>query len=190
LTLTIKNQLLLSWRTFRKIYSINCNFDRQYILFFSELFKYIALMKIQSKSNSLELSGNSVLIRKSGLANTLAAGMNGERSIQISSITSIQVKLGTFWSPGYILFSYPGSKPFNGGLIEATQDPDAFIFNQEFNDDVTKLKAMVEKIMREPKIQEAPAFSVADELLKFSKMRVDGIISQDEFDSAKKKLLS
>lgn len=94
---------------------------------------------------------------------------------------------------GYILFSYAGSKPFMGGIWEATQDPDAFLFTSDLNGQVAEFKAKVEARMREAK-QPAPAHnssvSLTDELRKLAELRQEGILSQEEFEAAKKKLLA
>ena len=124
-------------------------------------------MKIVSINNELELSGENIIIRRHGVAHAMAAGLTGERMIPISTLTAIQLKLGVWWSPGFILFSYAGSKPFMGGIIEATQDPDAFIFQKELNDEVSAFKAKVEKIMRDSKQAAYPnktSGTITDEL--------------------------
>ena len=96
---------------------------------------------------------------------------------------------------GYILFSYAGSKPFMGGMWEATQDPDTFLFGRDLNGEVAEFKAMVEKKMRDSK-QPAPApannssGTLTDELRKLSEFKQQGILSQEEFEAAKKKLLA
>ncbi|MEO6035603.1 MAG: SHOCT domain-containing protein [Verrucomicrobiota bacterium] len=150
-------------------------------------------VKVRSFKDELELAGDKIIIRRRGLGNALAAGLNGERMILISSLTAIQLKLGGWLSPGYILFSYAGSKPFAGGIFAATEDPDAFIFEQALNDQVTDFKVKVEKIMRESK--QAPTASnssgtLTDELRKLAEFKQQGILSQEEFDAAKKKLLA
>jgi len=94
-------------------------------------------------------------------------------------------------------FSYAGSKPFMGGVWEATQDPDTFLFGRDLNEEVAEFKAQVEKKMRESK-QTAPvnnsSGSLTDELRKLSEFKQQGILSQEEFEAAKKnfwlKLLS
>jgi hypothetical protein len=94
--------------------------------------------------------------------------------------------------PGYILFAYAGSKPFYGGMIEATQDPDAFIFEGALNNQVSEFKTKLEELMRAAKASKsnvAPV-SLADELSKLVTLRDSGVLSQDEFDAAKRKLLS
>jgi hypothetical protein len=150
-------------------------------------------MKIVSINNELELADDNIIIRRRGVAHAMAAGLTGERMIPISTLTAIQLKLGAWWSPGFILFSYAGSKPFMGGIIEATQDPDAFIFQKELNDEVSAFKAKVEKILRDAKQAASSNNSsgtITDELRKLAEFKQQGILSQEEFDAAKKKLLS
>lgn len=148
---------------------------------------------IYSNLDTLELRGDTVTITKRGLANALASGMNGARTIQISSITAVQMKPAGMFTPGYILFSYAGSKPFMGGVWEATQDPDTFLFGKDLTGEVAEFKAQVEKKMRESK-QPASANNssgtLTDELRKLSEFKQQGILSQEEFEAAKKKLLS
>jgi Short C-terminal domain/Domain of unknown function (DUF4429) len=147
---------------------------------------------IWSKLDELELADDKVIIRRRGVANMLASGLNGERMINISTLTGIQMKPGGLFSPGYILFSYAGSKPFVGGVFAATQDPDAFIFGQELNEQVAEFKAKVEKIMQNSR-QTTSAVTMpenlADELRKLADLKQQGILSEEEFDAAKKKLL-
>jgi hypothetical protein len=149
---------------------------------------------IYSNLDSLELRGDTITIKKRGWANALASGMNGARTIQVSTITAIQMKPAGLMM-GYILFSYAGSKPFMGGMWEATQDPDAFLFGKVLNGEVAEFKALVEKKMRESK-QSAPApaknssGTLTDELRKLAEFKNQGILSQAEFEAAKNKLLS
>lgn len=148
--------------------------------------------KIFSKQDSLELAVDKIIIRRRGIANMLASGLNGERTILISALTVIQMKPGSFFSPGYILFSYAGSKPFPGGIIAATQDPDAFIFDQSLNEQVVEFKTKVEKIMRAQKQAAESAnlpLSLSDELRKLADLKAQGLLSDEEFDTAKRKLL-
>lgn len=151
-------------------------------------------MKIVSINNELELSGENIIIRRHGVAHAMAAGLTGERMIPISTLTAIQLKLGVWWSPGFILFSYAGSKPFMGGIIEATQDPDAFIFKKELNDEVSAFKAKVEEILQDSKQQARsspnPSGTLTDEIRKLADLKQQGLLSQEEFDAAKKKLLT
>jgi predicted nucleic acid-binding Zn-ribbon protein len=149
-------------------------------------------MMIYSNLDTLELRGDTITITKRGLANALASGMNGARTIQISSITAVQMKPAGMITPGYILFSYAGSKPFMGGVWEATQDPDTFLFGEDLSGEVAEFKAKVEKKMRDSKQAASSnnaSGSITDELRKLAEFKQQGILSQEEFDAAKKKLL-
>src|SRR5665213_2914971 len=128
-------------------------------------------------SDELELTDRSVIIRKRGAANAMASGINGDREIAIRTITAIQLKLGGFM-PGYILFGYAGSKPFYGGLVEATQDPDAFIFNKTSNTEITAFKKKLDELMSASAAggQSTTANSLGDELSKLAKLRSDGAL--------------
>jgi DNA-directed RNA polymerase subunit RPC12/RpoP len=144
---------------------------------------------IQSKQDTLKLVGDTITIQKRGWANALASGLNGDRTIQISSLTAVQMKPAGIMA-GYILFSYAGSKPFMGGIWEATQDPDAFIFTSELNSEMAKFKAKVEQKMRDSKRPAIPSSSLADQLRSLAELKQQGILTADEFEVAKKKLLS
>ena len=149
-------------------------------------------MQIISVKDEIEFDGENVIIRKRGAGNMLASGLNGDRSISIHSINAIQMKPGG-WVPGYIQFSYAGSKAFDGGLIAATQDPDAFVFSKSENSKIVEMKMAIEQAMRDSKrsANKSPlAPSLADELGKLSALRNSGALTQDEFDSAKAKLIS
>jgi predicted nucleic acid-binding Zn-ribbon protein len=148
---------------------------------------------VYSQLDTLKLEGDCVKIHRRGIANALAAGLNGERTILISSLTSVQMKPAAWLSPGYILFSYAGSKPFMGGLIDATQDPDAFIFGQESNGKIAEFKMKVEEKMREARRPAPTAISsggLPDEIRQLAALKQQGLLSQEEFEAAKKKLLS
>jgi len=78
-------------------------------------------------------------------------------------------------------------------MFAATEDPDAFFFAQELNEQVASFKSKVEKIMRDSK--QAPSSSnssgtLTDELRKLAEFKQQGLLSQEEFDAAKKKLLT
>jgi hypothetical protein len=150
-------------------------------------------MVICHKEDTLTISGDTVTIQKRGWANALASGMNGDRTIQVSSLTAVQMKPAGKITVGYILFSYAGSKPFMGGIWEATQDPDAFLFTNDLNGQVAEFKAKVERKMREskhPAPANHPTVLLTDELRKLAEFRQQGILSQAEFEAAKKKLLT
>lgn len=107
--------------------------------------------------------------------------MNGDRTIQISSITAIQMLPGGKIRPVYILFSYAGSKPFMGGLFKAASDPDTFLFMEELNAQVAEFKSKVERIMRDSKKAASSnnaTGTLTDELRKLAEFKNEGILSE------------
>lgn len=149
------------------------------------------IIRKNGTKDELELDVDKVIIRKRGWANAWASGMNGDRTILISSITAIQMLPGGKIRAGYILFSYAGSKPFMGGLLKAASDPDTFLFMEELNGQVAEFKSKVERIMRDSKKAASSnnnSGTLTDELRKLAEFKNQGILSEQEFEAAKKKL--
>lgn len=141
----------------------------------------------------MEILGDTVVIRSSGAAAMLARGIQGERRVAVQDITSVQVKLGTMFVPGYINVSYPGGMQFQGGVFAATQDPDTLIFNRSINSDVEKFAAEIDRRRvhsKQPNTGNQVTASVADELRKLLELHRAGALSDAEFATAKQKALS
>jgi hypothetical protein len=149
-------------------------------------------MKIESAdaTASMEIVGESVVIRSRGVAGMLARGIQGEKTIAIRSITSVQVKLGTMFVAGYINLSYPGGKEFRGGMLEAAADPDTLIFNRAINAQVQEFAAEINRRRAEaPTSSHTAAVSTADELAKLAALHKSGVLSDEEFSNAKRKII-
>jgi hypothetical protein len=149
-------------------------------------------MKLHWRGNEMELVGDQVIIRKYNLAATFKYGMIGDRAISIASITAIQVRHADILNPGRIILSYPGSKPFTGGFLETRDDPDIFLFGMELNQQVEDFKNAVESIMRSMR-RPAPlpvSTTLPDEIRKLAELKEQGLLSEEEFEAAKKKLLT
>jgi hypothetical protein len=138
-------------------------------------------VKIESGDHkvSMEIVGDSVVISSSGANVMLFRGMQGQRSIPIRSITSVQVKPGTRFVPGFINLSYPGGKEFQGGLAAAAADPDTLIFNRKTNAAVEKFAAEINR--RRASLQAGTMLSTADEVAKLVELHKSGALSDVEF---------
>jgi Short C-terminal domain/Domain of unknown function (DUF4429) len=146
-------------------------------------------MKIESgdRKVSMEIVGDSVIISSSGANVMIFRGMQGQRSISIRSITSVQVKPATTFLPGYINLSYPGGKKFQGGIAAAAADPDTLIFNRKTNAEVKKFAAEINRLRAS--LQSGPMVSTADEIAKLVELHENGTLSDEEFAMAKRKVL-
>lgn len=142
--------------------------------------------KLRWRDNELELAGDQVIIRKHDSVSAFKYGTTGNRAIAIASITAIQVRRADLLNTGRITFLYPGS-----AAIE-TEDPDIFFFGMELNKPVDDFKNTVESIMRSMR-QPARASAVThlpDEIRKLAELKHQGLLSAEEFEAAKKKLLA
>ena len=149
-------------------------------------------MVIRSQGDTLELANDKVIIRRLGASGKMPGGANGDRVIDIAALTGIQMKPASTVS-GYIFFSHADSEPFTGGISEATQEPDAFIFGQELNEELANFKWKVEQLMHEFKKHAAthhPKGTFVDELRSLAELKHQGLLTAEEFEAAKKKLLS
>jgi hypothetical protein len=106
--------------------------------------------------------------------------MNGQRAISLVTITAVSVKFGGTFSPGFIHFAYPGASQFRGGLIEATQDPDAFVFSKRENTEIEAFKSAVEMRIKELKSSKVPK-NLSEVLERLASLHEAGHLTHDEF---------
>jgi len=119
----------------------------------------------------------------------------------INSISSIQFKeVEGIFSPGFIKFALVGeigNKPkstSNKGIFsdDKTKDENAVLFNKKEEDLFRQVKAEIEKQIEESLSQQQAKIKPAtalDELEKLASLKEKGIITQEEFQAKKKKLL-
>ena len=134
-----------------------------------------------------------------GMPGGLSSFSAGEKMIPISSITSVQMKVGGR-IVGYLQFSILGGNEQNsrsgllGNLAGATADENSMRIDEvEQNVIAKKIKSYIEEKLLERSMPQAAAVvqqvSVADELLKFKQLFDAGVLTREEFDAKKKQLL-
>ena len=141
------------------------------------------------------VAGDAIRIVKQGLL----SGRN-ERTLPIRNISSVEVKKpGGF--PGFIQFSISGgmvrdrSLTLTGGAFDAAQDENSVLFNGEESYQIAlQIKAYVESwsapTERGTGPHPATPRSAADEIQKLKALMDDGVLTKDEFENQKRKLLS
>lgn len=147
----------------------------------------------------LEVNDDSVAITPKGLLGVLNRGLKGTKTIPFTSITAIQLKKAGL-TAGYIQFTLPGGNESRSGINDAFRDENSFAFSLKENETVQKIKEYIEKRMRElrqPQPTQAASVgpssggtSIADALIKLAEMKSQGLLSDDEFAAAKKRILS
>ncbi|MFC4682891.1 SHOCT domain-containing protein [Exiguobacterium sp. s149] len=130
-----------------------------------------------------------IKISRRGFMNRINNG-GGDKNIRISSLSGVQVKKPGL-TTGYIQFIFSGSKD-TAGVMDAVKDENSILFVKKEYYLALKLRDYVEDLLAQPTQQTVAATSIsaADELLKLKQLLDAGVLSQDEFDAQKTKLLS
>jgi hypothetical protein len=137
----------------------------------------------------LEVYEDKVAITPKGLMGLMSKGLKGTKTIPFTSIKAIQFKKSGFTS-GYLQFSILGGLESTKGVFSAASDENSFMFKEE-NDLACEIKDYIErraKELNEPRTLPM-SMSTADELQKLADLRAKGILTEEEFQSAKHKLL-
>lgn len=138
---------------------------------------------------SMEIVNSNIIINSRGANVAVFRGMQGEQSIAIRSITSVEVKPGGSFFPGYIHLAYPGARQFRGGLAAAASDPNTLIFHPKSNVEVQEFAAEINRRRAGPQQVAKAAHSTAVELEKLVELHKSGSLSDEEFAAAKRKAL-
>lgn len=120
-------------------------------------------------------------------------GSKGDKEIFIKNITAIQMKKPGFTS-GFIQFSVSGEKGSKGGVFDAVKDENSIIIGPSEYPEFIKAKELIESYINRsnqpiPQKTAELSYSIADELIKLGNLRDNGILTEEEFQHQKKKIL-
>jgi hypothetical protein len=130
-------------------------------------------------------------ITPKGLLGFFNKGLKGTKTIPYSSIQAIQFKESGVFVSGYLQFTIPGGNESKGGVLAAASDENSFMFaGTKNNAEARQIKEFVEQAVAHSRATIAHgAPSIADELLKLSSLRTQGLLTDAEFLEAKSRLL-
>jgi len=130
-------------------------------------------------------------------------GYAGDRQFFYRDITSIEYRKPTFMANGYFKIIVPGTTDTSAkvGLFksstESMQDPNTVVlraFSSKVGEETDKIyKLIMEKLTEAKKDKSAPAqpaSSKMDELKKLGELKAAGILTEEEFQKEKDKLLN
>lgn len=143
----------------------------------------------------LEVFEDKVTITPKGILGFMNKGLKGTKSIPFTSITAIQFKEAGAVFSGFLQFTIPGGNESRGGVFSAASDENSFMFANKSNNELAiKIKEYIEGNVRELQtpshIASQSTTSLADELKKLASLRDSGILSEQEFQTAKIRLIS
>ena len=119
-------------------------------------------------------------------------GIKGTKEIPFYSIAAVQFKEAGTVVSGYIQFTLPGGNESKGGIFAATKDENTFMFAQKKNNELAiKIKNYIDSAIKKLRTPQpiSHTSSLSDELNKLGGLKKQGILTEEEFLAAKKKLL-
>ncbi|WP_028975753.1 DUF4429 domain-containing protein [Sporolactobacillus terrae] len=143
-------------------------------------------MFLKPSKTTVAIDTHSVHIFRKGVNAAFTVGLSGEKTIPLSSITSVQFKKPGMTS-GYLQFGVLGGKETQG-IMNAVKDENSVIFIKKELDQALELKKYVEDRINKNN-NSTNSLDPADQIKKFAELRDQGIITEEEFTSKKKQLL-
>jgi len=140
----------------------------------------------------LEVFEDKVTITPTGVLGFLNKGLKGAKEIPFASIIAVQFKEAGALFSGYIQFTIPGGNESKGGLFAAAQDENTFVFAETHNNPaVREIKEYIDTAIKRSRITQysTNTTSLSGELQKLAQLKSQGILSEEEFQLAKLKLI-
>jgi hypothetical protein len=142
--------------------------------------------EFKGRSQTVRVENDALVIKYAAWAH----GFKGEKRIPFSSIASVQFREPGFMTIGYIQLGIVGALEAGGGLMNAMHDENTVAFEKRDLEAFKRLRDMVERRSadaRKPAI--APSSSTADEIAKLAELRAAGVLTEEEFQTLKGKLI-
>lgn len=144
----------------------------------------------------IRLGEGTLTISRPGLISKFSHGFSGDKTILFNQISAIQIKKAGI-ARGYIQFVMAGTKEGKSGVIFGDSKNENIVYfastfnNKKTNDAAEEIKRTIEQYnLKSNKgttvIKEEDKY---DKLAKLKKLLDDNVITQEEFESEKSKLL-
>lgn len=151
-----------------------------------------AIYTMKGVQDLLEVFDDRVTITPKGVLGFLNKGIQGTKEIPFQSIVAVQFKEAGAVFSGYIQFTIPGGNENRGGVFNAAKDENTFMFAEKKNNALAiEIKTYIDSAVRKLRTPHAdlPTINLSDELQKLAVLKEQGILSDEEFQVAKKKLI-
>jgi len=150
------------------------------------------LYTMEGVGGLLEVFEDRVTIAPKGVIGFLSKGIKGTKEIPFTSIIAVQFKEADDLFNGYLQFTIPGGNESRGGILAATQDENTFMFSHTKNNTrILEIKEYIDSAVRKSNIPQAaaPTATLSDELQKLAQLKQQGLLSELEFQDAKRRLI-
>lgn len=147
-------------------------------------------IKVQGVNGQLELTESVLRIKRGGALAFVTQGLKGDKEIQISQVSSVQLKAASFLLNGYIQFAFVGGQEAKGGIFQGVEDENTVMFRKSEQKQFEDFRDELQRRVSSFRAGSTPAStSSLDEIDKLASLRERGIVSEEEFEKKKKMLL-
>lgn len=156
------------------------------------------MIQADGHGGQVQFDGQYVTITRSGFLARATHG-KGEKRLHISQISAVQWKPAGAMVNGFIQFTVPGGNEARGGFgqqtMSAAKDENSVIFTRKQQPQFDQLRYAIDQAVAaqhapSPAVDHpTPAPSMVDELSKLANLFEQGLISREDYDLAKKRLL-
>ena len=147
------------------------------------------VMEARGVNGVVTLFDEKIRIRRKGISAFFTHGLQGEKDILISQLSSIQFKNAGWSGNGYIQFAFLGGRESKGGILSAGRDENTVLFKKGQQPSFDEFRQAVEEKMRASEPGQSSGSSDLDQLEKLAALRDKGIVSEDELEAKKRQLL-
>ncbi|MFF2385173.1 DUF4429 domain-containing protein [Streptomyces sp. NPDC058108] len=154
------------------------------------------MIEVSGQGGQIQFDGQYVTITRKGFLARATVG-KGEKRLHISQIAGVQWKPAGAMVNGFIQFTVPGGNErrsaFGSQTTNAAKDENSVVFTKKQMPEFEKLRAALDAAIaahHAPPAPPAAAGSVADELAKLGALREQGLLSPEEFEQQKARLLA
>lgn len=119
-------------------------------------------------------------------------GLKGTKEIPFRSIAALQSKDATSFFNGYIQFTLIGGQESTRGIFTATKDENTFVFSgTQNNAKANEIKDFIYSRIASPTASPIQnlTLSLPDELHKLAGLNNQGVLTDMEFQAARRKLI-
>jgi hypothetical protein len=156
----------------------------------------VALMEAKGVTGNIVFDGQMVTIKRTGAAARMIHGQ-GEKSIPVTSIAAVQWKPPTWASRGFIQFTIPGGneqRSLKGSrTMDAAGDENSVLFSKTQMPEFERLRVAIETARRSAGSptanSESSSGTATERLSELTAMRVQGLITDEEFETKKAAIL-
>jgi len=154
----------------------------------------MTLIEAKGHNGQLSFDGQFVTIARKGFLARASVG-KGQKRLPIGSITAVQFKPAGAVTNGFIQFTISGGNEvrssFGSQTSTAAHDENSVVFVKKQMADFESFRAAVETAIANQHARPQPATTnLADELTKLSELHASGVLTSDQFESAKGRLLN